>query len=182
MIAREYAWAAGGIFLVLYLLFLRSRKIKPERRTVILHAVMIVYLTVVISLTFFPLVYVNDGTRTMEKALQLKPFRTISNMWQYGSDKLKAEQLLGNVLLTLPWGFLLPQILKKTKHRVIPVLILAFTVSIEAMQLILGGILGSYYRMCDIDDVILNFFGGMLGYCGFLLLRRIKKCIADKSI
>ena len=66
-------------------------------------------------------------------------------------------QLLGNTLLFVPWGFFLP-LLWKTYRRLLPVagMCLALTCFIEFTQLFIG-------RMVDVDDVLLNFLGGLCG-------------------
>lgn len=177
MLGREYAWLVGGIVLLLYIMYCgRNEK---HNKSPILYGLFIVYITVVVSLTFFPLVYINDGTKSIQIALIMRPFRTISNFLKYAPLQFKIEQLLGNVLLTVPLGIFLPLMLKKPRPYKVLLIILAFTVTIETLQLAIGAILGSFYRVCDIDDVILNFFGGTLGYLVFL---PFKHCLCPKIL
>jgi glycopeptide antibiotics resistance protein len=73
------------------------------------------------------------------------------------------ENLGGNIILFIPYGFLLPVllnkagILKKTLRAV-----MLTSIAFELMQLVLDN------GNCDIDDVLLNTLGGGMGYFGFL--------------
>jgi glycopeptide antibiotics resistance protein len=48
---------------------------------------------------------------------------------------------------------------------------LAFSLTVEAIQLAISTVLGFTYKLADIDDVILNTAGVAVGYVGFLLIR-----------
>jgi len=83
--------------------------------------------------------------------------------------------ILGNVLAFAPFGFLLPQL--NTKYRkffYIAFLSLLFSLSVELTQMLLK------VGIFDVDDILLNTIGGMLGYlfyaiCNFYIRRyRIK--------
>ena len=68
----------------------------------------------------------------------------------------------GNVILFIPWGFLLPVYYKKAnsfKHFVVPTIITLFAV--EAIQILT--MLGSF----DIEDVLLNMTGACFGFAGY---------------
>ncbi len=95
-----------------------------------------------------------------------RPFDWIWNEYSMGFGGM-IEQLILNVLMFIPYGALLPLAVKKTRKMWVSLLtVLGTTVSIEFVQLFLG-------RSCDIDDVIMNFTGGVLGYLIFMLLRKV---------
>ncbi len=95
-----------------------------------------------------------------------RPFDWIWNEYSMGFGGM-IEQLILNVLMFLPFGLLLPLAIKKMRKMWLTLIgIFGTTVSIEFMQLFLE-------RSCDIDDVIMNFTGGFLGYLIFMLLRKI---------
>ena len=78
--------------------------------------------------------------------------------------------LLGNVLLFIPAGWLLPKLWKKQRNFILFLLTCTLTIFfIEVLQLFT--LLGSF----DVDDLILNLFGMTLGFVGFHLLRALKK-------
>lgn len=70
------------------------------------------------------------------------------------------SQVTLNVLLFVPLGFLLPLVFPDKFNRFWKVALCALctTFSIEAIQYFIG-------RSADIDDILANTFGGMLGFC-----------------
>lgn len=96
------------------------------------------------------------------------PFRTIRNYFKYasGTDRM-AVNVLGNILMFVPWGLGLPLLWRKF-HSVFKVAFasLMLPVFIEFVQLFIG-------RSVDIDDVILNLAGGMLGGLVYLIVKKL---------
>ena len=79
--------------------------------------------------------------------------------------------VLGNLLILLPIGFALPLLWRVTPGRA-ALICLGISLAIELCQLFQP-------RWTDVDDLILNAFGGWLGaYTSQLLLRRFPKCAA----
>ncbi|HCR40285.1 MAG TPA: VanZ family protein [Lachnospiraceae bacterium] len=79
-----------------------------------------------------------------------------------------AVNILGNILAFAPFGFLLPMLKKSYRHFfVIAPLSALFSLSIELVQL--------YTRVgiFDVDDILLNSIGGILGYLAFTILHFI---------
>jgi glycopeptide antibiotics resistance protein len=75
--------------------------------------------------------------------------------------------IAGNVLIMVPFGFLLPWMLPRLRSAFFTASAACiFSVCVEVTQLITG--MGS----CDIDDVILNTLGGLLGFAAFALICR----------
>lgn len=93
------------------------------------------------------------------------PFKEIFR-YEIGS-RLFIKNIIGNILLFLPYGYFTADYLKSKK--ILPVCFLTMLVSltIEFVQLNIG-------RTFDIDDVILNTLGGMCGYLLYRLIERIK--------
>lgn len=98
------------------------------------------------------------------------PFHTIAGYYSYRTvnSSLFYANVVGNVLLFIPWGFGLVCFWKKNrKIGRFCVLTLILPIFIEAMQLFIG-------RQVDIDDVILNFAGAIIGALIWLLVRTMK--------
>ncbi|WP_051195303.1 VanZ family protein [Lachnospira multipara] len=74
----------------------------------------------------------------------------------------------GNILLFLPLGFLLPTILRRIGFLGTMMSAVVLSLLIELTQLFTK--LGTF----DIDDIILNTFGALLGFIFFLIIRPIK--------
>lgn len=96
-------------------------------------------------------------------------------MWSgYGdvSSTVGFFNLIGNIAIFIPLGIFL-QLFHKNK-RITPCLAWVFsaTLAIELLQLLTG--LGIF----DVDDLILNFFGGFIG---IFLYRQLLRAVHDES-
>lgn len=93
------------------------------------------------------------------------PFREIMR-YEFGS-KLFIKNILGNMLMFLPYGFFVGYYVRSEKWYVGLILSLITSISIEVTQMLIG-------RVFDIDDIMLNILGGMLGFYIFIYLNKIK--------
>ena len=93
------------------------------------------------------------------------PFRTIMVQIEHANSIWALKNLLANVLLFMPWGFLLPLMHERLK-TIIPFMCLSlvFILLIEIVQYIL--LIGHF----DVDDIILNLVGTLWGYIIVCLL------------
>ncbi len=83
------------------------------------------------------------------------PFREILR-YNMGSH-LFFKNVLGNMIMFLPYGFFASYYLK-SKKILLPVCLTFITsLSIETVQLVIG-------RVFDVDDILLNILGGTLGF------------------
>lgn len=94
------------------------------------------------------------------------PFREILryDLGTYGFYR----QVVGNILLFLPFGFFVSKYIKVNKIGSMFIVSLLASTIIEAVQYFIG-------RIFDIDDIILNVLGGILGFLLFIGLDAIKK-------
>ncbi len=84
--------------------------------------------------------------------------------------RFAAVNLLGNVWVFVPLGVFMPALWRPMEKLWLFALCLAgLIVAIELVQLVT--LLGS----CDVDDLILNMTGGLLGYGGWRLARRRRR-------
>ena len=91
--------------------------------------------------------------------------------YQFGS-RLFIRNILGNILMFVPFGFFTSYYLKLDKKRIIFYLTLVVSVVIELIQLKIG-------RAFDVDDIILNMVGSLLGYFLYRLMDRIFGDLSD---
>lgn len=82
------------------------------------------------------------------------------------TSRLFFKNVLGNMIMFLPFGFFVSYYLKSEKLTLPLFLILVASISIEVVQLLIG-------RVFDVDDIILNILGGLLGYGLYFIFRRI---------
>ncbi|MDM5299939.1 VanZ family protein [Bacillus pumilus] len=126
-----------------------------------------VYVASLVSLTFFPFPYqkklieimIEDNLGTIHNFI---PFKTIFGSLELGLTSF-IKQIIGNVLLFLPLGFILPILF--SFHQLRKVIYIGFLVSlsIELIQFGLGLIIGYNYRSFDVDDLITNTVGTFIG-------------------
>lgn len=153
---------------------------KRERiKTVFLYGVFICYILLLIKILFLSrvsLLELFNSQRTIFRSINLIPFHSIIEYISGSSGTLKKfafGNVVGNIVIFIPLGIYLP-LFKKDK-KVITNLLLIFIVSlfVEIIQGLLG--IGA----SDIDDIILNCLGGLIGILGYkfllLILRDEKK-------
>jgi glycopeptide antibiotics resistance protein len=86
------------------------------------------------------------------------PFRSMIHDWRNGGWEFVVN-FVGNLVAFLPMGLLLPLIRRsRTALWQVALFSLAISFAIEAGQYVSGR------RVPDVDDLILNTVGGMLGY------------------
>lgn len=98
--------------------------------------------------------------------INLWPLRTIRGFFRHFIFNIFMVNIVGNIVMFIPWGFGLVLLWKKNRN---PGLTLTFslglTLFIETCQLFIG-------RSVDVDDLILNFAGSCLGAGLYFLLKR----------
>ena len=81
------------------------------------------------------------------------------------SDHLFVKNIIGNVIMFVPYGFFATLYADLKKPLSAFILVALASISIECTQLMIG-------RIFDVDDILLNVAGGMLG---FLFYRSLDK-------
>ena len=92
------------------------------------------------------------------------PFKTI---WPYLTGfkgwLIAGINLIGNIILLVPFGFLLPFVIRNINWKHSIIWAIGSGTIIEVMQVVM------HVGIFDIDDIILNAFGSMIGFWFFLL-------------
>ncbi|MDX8044826.1 VanZ family protein [Gracilibacillus sp. S3-1-1] len=83
-----------------------------------------------------------------------------------------------NYLLLLPQGFYLGLLFHVKSKRKALMLVFCTTLCIETSQLLLN-ITGFGYRTFNVNDLMVNTLGGITGYGGWLLFKKIRAGSAD---
>ena len=92
------------------------------------------------------------------------PFKEIFR-YKIGS-RLFLKNVLGNMLLFLPFGFFTSHYINIEKKSTILILSFIASVSIESVQMAIG-------RVFDVDDIILNILGGFIGFLIYSFMKEI---------
>ncbi len=133
--------------------------------------ILVVYSAILIKVMVFkdvPLIRIGGlmfnfgGTETGQA--NFVPFRTIfSYLLGYKGLIIAGINLVGNVVLLVPIGFLVPFVFPNITWKKSLILASAAGLTIEVMQVVL------HVGIFDIDDVILNALGVMIGYWIFTM-------------
>lgn len=131
-----------------------------------LKIIFIIYLAILIKLIFFKrpwqsvLASFKSGEPSTPIAFNLIPFETIQlYLNEIPGSGIAITNLLGNIIIFIPLGFLLPLLAPKiNSYKKIIIISAAFSLFLEITQATMR--LGSF----DIDDLILNTAGALMGY------------------
>jgi glycopeptide antibiotics resistance protein len=147
-------------------------------------ALLVVYVVVLAVLTLRPV-----GTDVESHLrINLRPWATIGTALRLGPGSFPFRILVGNLLAFVPLGLLLPA----ARLVAWPFVILAgmvLSIAIEATQYGLSLYVGHGYRAADIDDVIVNTAGTVVGLALFgaaiaasRLVRRLRRVDAAPQV
>ena len=93
------------------------------------------------------------------------PFKEMFR-YEFGS-RLFFKNVVGNAIMFMPYGFFIGYFLKIDKKRTAIILSIITSLTIELTQLKIG-------RVFDIDDILLNVLGGLIGFCIYKFILKIK--------
>ena len=145
-----------------------------NREKIVFRILFAIYVLLVIYFLFFAETTgrtISDRTYHYNLILFKEIKRFIVYRQQLGMFAVTAN-LLGNVLIFLPFGMLVPFLTKRFK-KFWSVVLLTFELSVlvELVQLVTK--VGS----CDVDDILLNTIGGMLGFVCYAIAVRCRRKI-----
>lgn len=148
---------------------------KAGRKTI--KIIFVIYIIVLLKVIVFkiPLVRMKEimDTWTREVIFEgmdsanFELFKTVRMYIRYWGRGLNSFQnLVGNVVAFIPLGYLLPRLFRPARNVIICMLnVFVFVVSIEVFQLI------SAFGAFDVDDILLNCGGALLGYLIFVFAK-----------
>ena len=177
MIGISYSSVMVGItvlwILVRGMVCLRQRKYSLKRELQLL----LVYICVVVvtRFTFFPFFKVDgqvqpllfDASRIFPPRINLLP---VVYLFDYPIFREALINFIGNTAMFIPLGIVWPSVFKKldTHGKVIAAGV-GYSLLIEIFQL------PFFDRVSDIDDLLLNSLGFLMGYGIYLLVRTLKR-------
>lgn len=158
----DTTWPTLVIFLTIIIL-LRVFTILNTSKKFILHEELLLLLFITYILFLFELVTSRD---VYMNGTNLVPFR---EMFRYpvGSENFNI-QVIGNILLFMPFGFFATYYTKIKKISSISFMSILVSLTIEVVQKYIG-------RSFNVDDIILNVVGGILGFLVYIGLDAIRK-------
>lgn len=148
----------------------------PILRTLIIFS-FIYYLINAYFMTILPLPSIEEVSKMTSPIMELRPFQALKDIikttpfiWNQPSTYLITlsqpimRVTLFNILLTIPFGIYLRYYFQ---CRFLKTMLLTFLLSLSFELIQLSALFGYYprpYRLFEIDDLITNTLGGMLGY------------------
>lgn len=150
----------------------KARRFDIRRELVFL--LVYICIVVVVRFTFCPFEKVDgriqpllfDSDKILPFWLNLKPF---VYLFDYPTMKKALLNLIGNTAMFIPLGIVWPAVFKKLNtHGKVIAAGVGVSLTIELLQL------PFFDRATDIDDLILNSVGFLIGYGIYLLIKRIR--------
>ena len=149
-------------------------------KTIILYGVVVFYSLLLLKILFLSRVSFSElfvGVRTAFESVNLIPFSSIGGYIFGDADgvgRFAFGNIIGNIVIFVPLGAFLP-LFKKDKRVLVNFLIISGTsLLVELIQGLLA--IGTF----DIDDLILNSLGGLVGILAYKGLATIFK--DDKKV
>ncbi|MCM3745544.1 VanZ family protein [Sporosarcina luteola] len=169
-----YMIVAMPVYVIARIIIIKIRKLPVSKLHELLLALFILYLVGLASQTIIPRWNLGvDGSTgrfffdvsifDRQSSVNLFPFRTIMNYFQAneyvsGWSSVSLVNLLGNLFVFSPIGIFVPLLWRRMdSFKAIGFVGFAVTCFIEGTQYFIG-------RSTDIDDIILNTIGVMIGY------------------
>ena len=179
--ALPIACVVGVIYIIARIVFLKYKCRKVAFAEEITKTLFACYITGLISLVVLPANFwlkVYDGIFfgwwvELGSFFSFGEFNLVPSIVKIFSGELMLgswvkEMLVGNVLMFVPVGFFLPFITRKIIPKNIFCVAIVVPLVVEVFQLVLG-------RSFDVDDLICNFVGIVVGYFIAFTLKLMRK-------
>lgn len=148
------------------MIILRIAYLIKNRERFVFYKEIFMFVFIIYMMCLFYVVTFQDIDSTNIPNYNVIPFK---EMFRYKiGSRLFFKNVVGNLLMFVPFGFFSSYILRRIKYRWIFIITLIVSVTIELTQMKIG-------RVFDIDDVILNVVGGSIGYYIFNLIYKFHK-------
>lgn len=159
------AWPTIVIFLTIVVI-MRGAYLLSNKKEFVFYREIFLLLFLAYALLLFELVTEKD--LSIPSGTNFVPFTEIFR-YDFGS-KLFIQQVIGNIILFIPFGYFATYYIKAKKPLNIILVVILSSAVIETVQYFIG-------RSFDIDDIILNTLGGFIGYLIYRALDAIRKVL-----
>ena len=155
------SWPTVVIVVVITSIMRAAYIIKNDRKSFRLYEELLNLIFIVYLLVLFQLVTSQD---LIGGGTNLTPFKEI---FRYEITSLSfVKQVIGNIILFIPLGYFVSYYCKIKGIVGITIISMLSSITIEIVQHFIG-------RSVDIDDVILNVIGGIIGYLVYKIVKKI---------
>ena len=161
LVILEHVWKFLLMGLLLFA-FIRYLYFKKSRKKPVFYKEILLYLSFIYLVCLFYVVTFEDVSWSTSNYI---PFKEITR-YEFGSYAFM-KNVIGNIIMFVPLGFFIGYFTKIKKKKWVFLLVASISFFIEIMQDYLG-------RVFDIDDILLNVLGGLLGYLVCMSFKNIK--------
>ncbi len=139
------------------------------------------YLLLLIYITYFlfmakillfknvPLGEIFGSDRYISRQLAIVPFQSIMKYYNSGNLWASVLNVIGNIVIFIPFGVYLMMYTKKNTSTKAVSTVFFTSLAVEVVQFVLD------IGIADVDDIILNVLGGVVGVCCYKFLKLIFK-------
>ena len=135
--------------------------LKEKEKVVIYKELLMLSFAIYILCLFQVVTFQDDATWASNNFIPFKEILRYSI-----TSRLFWKNVIGNMIMFLPFGFFISYYLKSENIKMPLVLTLVASIAIEFVQMCIG-------RVFDVDDIILNLLGGAAGFYIYNILRKI---------
>lgn len=154
------------------MILIRIITIMYAKEKVVLYKELKTLLYIIYCFALFKLVTTTDFESYSNNFI---PFKEI--MRYETTSILFYRNVIGNIVIFLPFGYLITDMIidkvGKCNILITTIITLLTSLTIETIQMFIG-------RSFDVDDIILNFIGGIIGYILYKLAHKIYSFFPDK--
>ncbi len=152
----KYTWPTI-VMAVIIAVLLRLTDLIINRKKLVLHDELLKLFFIIYILCLFYVVTFQDVSWSSHNFV---PFKEIFR-YDIGSGVFY-KNIFGNLLLFIPYGIFIARYLKLKEPIVLVVIAFITSLSIEVIQFLIG-------RVFDVDDIILNVVGCLLGFSVYIM-------------
>jgi glycopeptide antibiotics resistance protein len=159
----EMSWPTIIVLLSVFIIMRFTTYFTGEEKKFVIHHELFNLLFMTYLLVLFRLVTSQDIS--LLNSTNLIPFREILR-YDVGTSEFN-RQVIGNIVLFIPFGYFMSHYCKIRGLGTITIVSFLTSFVIETVQHFIG-------RSFDVDDIILNIVGGILGFLIYIALNAIK--------
>lgn len=159
-------WPMVVIFTVILASFRITYIIKYEEKFILYKEVLKLGFIIYIMSLFYVVTFQDVSWSTSN-------FIPFKEMFRYELGSVMfLKNVVGNMIMFMPYGFFISYFLKAEKKTTIVCLSIIVSLTIEVTQLMIG-------RVFDVDDIMLNIFGGLIGFYIYKLIYMVKGILPE---
>ena len=159
-------WPMVVIFTVILSSFRLTYILKYEEKFILYKEVLKLGFVIYIMSLFYVVTFQDVSWSTSN-------FIPFKEMFRYEVGSIMfLKNVIGNMIMFMPYGFFISYFLKAERTSTILCLSIIVSLTIEVTQLMIG-------RVFDVDDIMLNILGGLIGFYIYKFIYMIKRHLPE---